>query len=287
MIGNLDRRIWSAQGWMNDHRSVRALGIGQSDLVLDVGSGQNPHPRANVLCDLFVSDNTERASEGALRVDRPLVVSDATRMPFPDRAFDFVYCLQLLEHMEDPAALLDELQRVAKAGYIETPARVYEKLYGWRFHRWFVSAENGRLRLEAKKRPIFDEDLHRWYEREMSQPAFWRTFIPRLRDRGLLTAHVWRGEIEYEIVGEVDPTAPGFAAAESADSLDDGPPEAETPAQRFKSRVDSRWRRQGDLRVGDVLGHLRCPACEAEMQLGDGLAECGECGERVRILGLG
>ena len=42
--------------------------IGPDDLVLDVGSGHNPNPRSDILCDRYIEDNTERG--GAIRVDR-------------------------------------------------------------------------------------------------------------------------------------------------------------------------------------------------------------------------
>jgi 2-polyprenyl-3-methyl-5-hydroxy-6-metoxy-1,4-benzoquinol methylase len=53
------------------------------------------------------------------------VVGDCTHhLPFKDRAFDAVYCNEVLEHVEDPAALVSELRRVA-AVYVSvsTPLR--------------------------------------------------------------------------------------------------------------------------------------------------------------------
>ena len=31
-----------------------------NDLVLDVGSGHNPNPRSDILCDRYIEDDTER-----------------------------------------------------------------------------------------------------------------------------------------------------------------------------------------------------------------------------------
>jgi SAM-dependent methyltransferase len=289
MIGNLGRRYWSARGYLRAHRSVRELGIRSTDLVVDLGSGQNPHPRANVLCDRFVFDNTERASHGALRVDRPVVVSDATKTPFADRAFDFAFCSHLLEHMDDPAALLDELQRIASAGYIETPGSVYEKLYGWRFHRWFVSVTEGRIRIEAKQRPIFDQELHDWFSNELEQPSFWRTFIPRLLERNLLTAYAWRGQIAYEVIGSADPDATGFTGADAGEdpaSPDgDEPRGAQTLPQHVKGRIDAITRRRSDRRVSEIFERLRCPSCGKTLRLSPNGAGCSDCGIQFPILG--
>jgi hypothetical protein len=59
------------------------LPIGKSDLVLDVGSGGNPHPRADVLLEKYL-DNTHRHS--ALVADRSTLWADACRMPFRDKS---------------------------------------------------------------------------------------------------------------------------------------------------------------------------------------------------------
>lgn len=42
----------------------------------------------------------------------PVRVGDARRLPYPDGAFDLVLCLEVLEHLEDPAAALREIRRV-------------------------------------------------------------------------------------------------------------------------------------------------------------------------------
>ena len=39
------------------------MNIGPNDLVLDVGSGHNPNPRSDVLCDRYIDDDTERGSK--------------------------------------------------------------------------------------------------------------------------------------------------------------------------------------------------------------------------------
>ena len=84
--------------------------------VLDVGSGHNPNPRSDVLCDRYVDDDTERG--GAIRVDRPLIVGDGHNLPFKDKAFDYVIASHIIEHMDDPARFCSELMRVSKRGFI-------------------------------------------------------------------------------------------------------------------------------------------------------------------------
>ena len=42
----------------------------------------------------------------------PCLFGDATRLPFPDQAFDLVLAIEVLEHVPAPGAALDELARV-------------------------------------------------------------------------------------------------------------------------------------------------------------------------------
>lgn len=44
------------------------------------------------------------------------VRGDATRLPFPDRTFDGVYCSNLLEHTPETPPVFDEIERVLKPG---------------------------------------------------------------------------------------------------------------------------------------------------------------------------
>ncbi len=45
-----------------------------------------------------------------------LVRGDACELPFEDRSFDLVVCLEVLEHLPEPARALRELKRVARSG---------------------------------------------------------------------------------------------------------------------------------------------------------------------------
>jgi SAM-dependent methyltransferase len=45
-----------------------------------------------------------------------LVRGDACELPFEDRSFDLVVCLEVLEHLPEPARALRELRRVARTG---------------------------------------------------------------------------------------------------------------------------------------------------------------------------
>jgi hypothetical protein len=119
-------------------------------LVLEVGSGENPNPRANVLVDRYLEDNTERS--GNLLIDRPLVIADAHHLPFRDGAFAYIICSHILEHMDDPPQFARELERTGEAGYIGSPSEIAERLFHWSFHRWYVNLlEDGTLVLHPRE----------------------------------------------------------------------------------------------------------------------------------------
>ncbi|RRR68345.1 MAG: methyltransferase domain-containing protein [Candidatus Viridilinea halotolerans] len=122
----------------------------RSGLVLEIGSGDNPNPRSNVLVDRFLgSDNRERG--GDLVVDRPFVVADAHHLPFRDQVFAYAICSHILEHMDDPIQFARELERTCAAGYIQSPSEVAERLFHWSFHRWYVNLVGDLLVLHPKE----------------------------------------------------------------------------------------------------------------------------------------
>jgi len=44
------------------------------------------------------------------------IVGDGMRLPFPDGSFDGVFCSNLMEHVPDPLAVIDEIARVCRPG---------------------------------------------------------------------------------------------------------------------------------------------------------------------------
>lgn len=118
--------------------------------VLDVGSGHNPHPRADVLLERYVGADVGRGGETIDTSDPRLVVGDALDMPFEDGEFDYVIASHIAEHVDDPQQLCRELSRVARAGYIETPGWFGDMLMREDYHRW-------RVRARGRKSLQFDE----------------------------------------------------------------------------------------------------------------------------------
>jgi hypothetical protein len=68
--------------------------------------------------------------------------------PFENGQFDFAICSHTLEDVRDPVWVCSELNRVAKAGYIEVPSRLEEQAWGvagewvgWSHHHWLCDVD--------------------------------------------------------------------------------------------------------------------------------------------------
>jgi SAM-dependent methyltransferase len=128
-VGHGGSRVWIDPDWR----------------VLDVGSGNFPHPRADVLLEKWADENADRAGDSIDKSDNRLVIGDACDMPFPDQAFDYVIASNIAEHVDDPEALCRELPRVGRAGFIETPGWLGDMVLREDFHRWRVSRHSAGL----------------------------------------------------------------------------------------------------------------------------------------------
>lgn len=121
-------------------------------LVLDVGSGGSPNPRADILFDRLIGADHRCGSK--VVIDRPAVFGDAHELPFKDKSFDYVIASHILEHMSDPEIFISELQRVAHAGYIEVPSAVFESITPLHVHCLeILLSHSSQLLIRKKKSP--------------------------------------------------------------------------------------------------------------------------------------
>ena len=110
--------------------------------VLDVGCGNEP--KGDVNCDLYVADAQNHRNLGtsnrlATHFISNFIVCDASHLPFRDAIFKMVVCRQIIEHFQNPFALLKELCRVSyHAVRVETVHRLGENaVLNPRNRRWF------------------------------------------------------------------------------------------------------------------------------------------------------
>jgi ubiquinone/menaquinone biosynthesis C-methylase UbiE len=114
-------------------------------LCLDVACGANPFTKADVLCDLNVRPVNDRRMKCLVTDGKPFVVCSCCFLPFKDGAFDFVTSYYLLEHIDTPGLLFNELKRVSMHGFIQCPTWLNELLYGEDVHYWVVFKRGNQL----------------------------------------------------------------------------------------------------------------------------------------------
>jgi SAM-dependent methyltransferase len=193
-----------------------AIPVDANSLVLDVGSGDKPHWRADVLLDRFPGDEHggQRSGGSSARVDRPLFDSDAADMPFADKVFDYAICSHVLEHVERPDAVLAELARVSKAGYIEVPEAASAKIVDFPSHLWWVTLDDRVLVFTAKSQPYFDADIDRYLtDSGMRQPL--ADLLDKHLDHRVIEL-AWTDTIACRVVGS--PPQELVAAASTAEA---------------------------------------------------------------------
>jgi len=252
--------------------------VARDALVLEVGSGGSPYARADVLLDAY--EATRERHWVPLKADRPTVLGFVERLPFRDKSFDFVIASHVLEHSADPEQFLTELQRVAKAGYIEVPDAFFERINPYRDHRLEITQRCGRLVIRKKSAPVVDRELVELYEDRAK-----RLLTRELFSRHPFAFHVrfyWQGSINYVVVNPEADAA--WVAPESA--------MLSAPRRGLRARAQTvvldllRGVARGfdRRRQVDLLQLLRCPACGGETlhKTSDGI-QCGECRETYPV----
>lgn len=139
--------------------ALHSLRIAPSDVVVEIGGGNSPFWRSDILVERFLGDDSQRS--GPLVVDRPTVCADAHRLPFKANAFDYVFCSQILEHLADPSRFFVEIARVGTRGYIETPNELRERLIRRPCHEWVISLDGEVLVLKKNQLPKIFGNLFR------------------------------------------------------------------------------------------------------------------------------
>ncbi|MBF0375932.1 MAG: class I SAM-dependent methyltransferase [Desulfamplus sp.] len=130
---------------------IAELGVSPDAKILDVGGGANPFKYADVVVDMDYDFGNIHRDGSALYIKKEgitYIQADIHSLPFKDKAFDFVFCIQVLEHVDSPSQACDELMRVAKAGFLETPRKWTEYYAGHPTHRWLIDLIDGYLTFE-------------------------------------------------------------------------------------------------------------------------------------------
>lgn len=167
--------------------------LGPDERVLDVGGWHQPYARADWVIDLMPYETRGPCiGPGAERFGRDSWIErdicDREPWPFADSEFDFAICSHTLEDVRDPVWVCDELNRVARSGYIEVPSRMQEQAWGvngdwvgWSHHRWLIDVDEDSVEFVFKPHVIHDRPAYQLEaplasvlsERERVRTLFW------------------------------------------------------------------------------------------------------------------
>jgi len=96
--------------------------------------------------DIALSKLKKAKSYVSVAKNVEFIAADAENLPFVDRAFDVVLCLELLEHLPDYLKGLDEISRVCKKtlvisvpGSVTLPTKIVLKVFGKLGERFGIS----------------------------------------------------------------------------------------------------------------------------------------------------
>jgi hypothetical protein len=250
--------------------------VGPEALVLEIGSGGNPFPRSNVLLDAY--ENTRQRHFEPLVSDRPTVLGLIEKLPFRDDSFDFVIACHVIEHSTNVGACLQEMQRVATAGYIECPDAFFERVNPYKDHRLEITDRDHELRIRTKPAWVGDPAVVELFEAQVKPSAKWNRHL-RENPFAFHLRYFWTrdsGGIRYQIeqVGDTQ----SF----------EGGGEEESPAARsggirgtLIAAVRGLLSQKSRNSALDLRPLLRCPACGGTQleQRGEGLV-CSSCSGR-------
>ncbi|MBU0580168.1 MAG: class I SAM-dependent methyltransferase [Candidatus Margulisbacteria bacterium] len=117
---------WTDNSLMAQYLKGRVLDMGCSSGVL--------LSKIKGVTEKYGIDLSRKAIQKAQKRDPSsnFFVADVCHTLFPNNYFDFVYSLEVLEHILDPSSMLKEIKRILKPGgygYIQTPNYPIKRLY--------------------------------------------------------------------------------------------------------------------------------------------------------------
>jgi hypothetical protein len=126
---------------------------------------------------------------------------------------------------ERVAGSLRRVQRVAKAGYIEVPDALFERINPLLDHHLEITQRNGQLVIRKKPAPVVDHNLVELYEDRAKEYVISELFVGH--PFAFHVRYYWRGKINFVVVNpEIDAAwsaqeseAPKFATSLLRSSL--------------------------------------------------------------------
>lgn len=186
-------------------RKVFIRNIKKDDLVLDVGSGDKPFWRADVMVDKYLEDDQQR-STGAMVYDKRklFIEADVENLPFKNNAFDFVFCAHLLEHVLHPDRAIKELTRVARRGYIEVPSAIGDIFSSFPVHLWYCDYRDNVLIFQQKSNALsFHQEIVKNFGSKINRSPILNYLLVRYTSYYIRV--FWKKSVDYKIIRVSNP----------------------------------------------------------------------------------
>lgn len=177
----LERHHWQPDPV--NQRVVENLALDKK-VIVEIGPGHCPFAFATEFIDWQPRPHLEGKPVHHLDLN-------SEPLPYADQSVDFIYCRHVLEDMYNPMWLCTEINRVAKAGYIETPSPIAEccrhidggspDFRGYIHHRYLVWTDGDALSFLPKYPVIeyldFGEDEAFLVKTLNTGPLHWNTYF--------------------------------------------------------------------------------------------------------------
>ena len=132
-------------------------------MILDVGSGHRPHPKATILSDISLGASHHRDGAHTQLDSRPFVICSMEALPFRTHVIDLVYSNHALEHVDNPDHGLAEMKRAGKRGFVAIPSKWKELVFVTYHpgHHWIINEEGKPLDITKPHYKALRKLLHR------------------------------------------------------------------------------------------------------------------------------
>lgn len=183
---------------ISNPKSRSHLSIKKDDHVLEVGPGNFPHLRSNVLVEKFIDHNYHRTGDVRSFKNQTLICADGEDLPFSDKSFDYSICCHVLEHVDNPKKFVAELVRVSHAGYLETPTLIGEYIMPKESHKWVVLEIDDKIVMYEKTKIDFQSgpDLSYLFQNYLPTQSIGYKIFQRSHYHLVNVNYEWKDNVE-------------------------------------------------------------------------------------------
>ena len=156
--------------------------------ILDIGCSVDAIEFAQTTADIQNLENYYQ------KKDKKFVLITGKDLPFKDNQFDFVFASHVIEHVEDVAYFIKEIQRISKKGYIELPSMLEDNIIlsdnNIKDHKWFFQFDDVTNTLLAERKKQLIEPF-------ITHGLLFGALRKNFRS-SLVIELYWENEIDYE-----------------------------------------------------------------------------------------